>query len=65
MKNLIIISPGILPVPATEGGAIENLIQNFINQNEYEKRVKIHLFSIYSKEAYKKSLKYNIVNFIL
>ncbi|QPS30458.1 glycosyltransferase family 4 protein [Clostridium perfringens] len=63
MKNLIIISPGILPVPATEGGAIENLIQNFINQNEYEKRVKIHLFSIYSKEAYKKSLKYKYCKF--
>ena len=63
MKNLVIISPGILPVPATKGGAIENLIQNFIDKNECEKKLKIHLFTIYSKDAYKQSLKYKYCKF--
>lgn len=33
-KKIMLISPGRLPIPATGGGAIEQLITHLINQNE-------------------------------
>ncbi len=35
IKNEIaVITSGFLPIPASKGGAVENLIQNIINENE-------------------------------
>lgn len=53
-----IITPANLPVPAVFGGAIETLIEDFIDENE---RVLIHeivVFSEYEKKARKLSRKY-------
>ena len=33
MKKICFISPGILPVPNTLGGAIETLLTNIITEN--------------------------------
>ena len=41
IKRLAILTPGINPVPAVEGGAVEQLIENFIIANE-----KFHFFDI-------------------
>ena len=32
--RLAIITSGFLPVPATKGGAVENLIDNFLMMND-------------------------------
>ena len=37
--KVLVISPGYLPVPATNGGAIEHLIDAITEENEKEKSV--------------------------
>lgn len=49
--KLAIITSGVAPVPATKGGAVENLIQHLINENEKSKDIKIEVYSIYESEA--------------
>lgn len=46
MKKLAIIAPCVLPVPATKGGAVEELITCIINQNEISQHFAIDLFTI-------------------
>jgi len=46
MKKIAIITPGILPVPSLQGGAVEKLIDNLIDQNEFKGLLKIDVFSI-------------------
>ena len=41
VKKIAIIVPGILPVPATIGGAIEQSINLLIDQNEIFKKLEI------------------------
>ena len=36
--TIAIITTGLLPVPSVMGGAVENLVQNFIDENEREKK---------------------------
>ncbi len=47
-KKIAIIAPGRLPVPAVQGGGIEQLIDNLIRQNELTPQITIHLISAYS-----------------
>lgn len=56
--KLAIVTSGFLPVPATQGGAVENLIENFINKNEEYKNLDITVFSIKDKKAIEISSKY-------
>ncbi len=57
MKNIAIITPCILPVPAVNGGAVEELVTHLINANETSKELAIDLYSIantsYSNFSYK------------
>ncbi len=46
MKRIAIITPCILPVPASKGGAVEGLITKIINDNERLKDYSIDLFTI-------------------
>ncbi len=62
--KLVIICPSSLPVPAVDGGAIETLIQNFIDQNEESKLLEIIVISKFSKCAYETSRLYNSCRFI-
>lgn len=62
--NLAIISSGYLPVPATKGGAVENLLENFIKENEKMGKLDITLFSIYDKTAIEISKNYKRLNLI-
>lgn len=56
MKKIAIIAPCILPVPASKGGAVEELITFIINQNEISPKYAIDLFTIaddsYSQTRY-------------
>ena len=63
MEKIAIITSGFLPVPASKGGAVENLIVNLLNENEKNKKIKFEIFSIYDQDALKKSKKYENSNF--
>lgn len=60
--KIAIITPGFLPVPAVNGGAIEEQITNFIEENEKYKR---YILDVYTIEHIKlKELSYNYCNII-
>lgn len=63
MKKIAMITSGFLPVPATKGGAVENLIVNLLNENEKNKKIKFEIFSIYDQDALNQSKKYENSNF--
>lgn len=63
MKKIAIVLPSLLPVPATQGGAVETLIWNLININEEKKIYKFIVFSVWDKEAEKKSRIYKYTSF--
>ena len=62
MEKLAIISPGALPVPAVNGGAVETLITYLIELNEKEHKYDIDLYTIYDEKI--KNKKYNYTNII-
>lgn len=66
MKNIVFVLPaGSLPVPAVNGGAIENLIELLINENEKSKKFMFHI--IMCKKSDDKTVydysKYNCTKF--
>lgn len=63
VKRVCIISPGILPVPATRGGAIETLIMSLVKVNEIEQRMKLTVVSIDDMKAREAAKRYNHTNF--
>ncbi len=58
MKRIAIITPCILPVPATKGGAVENLISRIVKDNEKRGNYIIDLFTIGHDEALDYSFSY-------
>ena len=50
MKRIAIITPCILPVPASMGGAVEGLITRIIEDNEQNRNYDIDLFTIDFKD---------------
>lgn len=62
--KLAVITSGFLPVPATKGGAVENLIVNLLNENENNKKIRFNIFSIYDEKAIETAKKYNETDFI-
>ena len=56
MKKVAIVTPGILPVPAVEGGGVETLIQYLIDQNEENHSLDIDLYTLESN-------KYNLTKY--
>lgn len=45
-KRIAIITPGSVPVPAVKGGAVEQLIEYFINTNEITQKYYIDVYTI-------------------
>ena len=64
MKTICLFSPGILPIPAVKGGAIETLLELLIEQNEIEKKVRFLVVSVHDEEAEERSKKYQQTDFI-
>lgn len=60
--KILIISPGVLPVPAIKGGAVENLIEILLRSKEVTTRHDVTLYTIYDKEidGIEKDLNYNV-----
>lgn len=63
MEKVAIITSGIFPVPPTKGGAVENLVQNIINENEKNKVIDLCVFTIGNKKAEKISNSYKNTTF--
>lgn len=63
-EKIAIITSGFLPVPASKGGAAENLIDTIISQNENKKRIEPIIFSVYDEDAIKISQKFIYSKFI-
>lgn len=62
--KLAVITSGFLPVPATKGGAVENLIVNLLNENETNKEIDFTVFSIYDEKACEEAKIYNKTEFV-
>lgn len=62
-KILAIICPAKYPVPATSGGAIETLIEVFLDENEIYNEYDVLVYSYFDEKAFNKSKKYNNVRF--
>ncbi len=61
--KIAIISPGVLPLPPVKGGAVENLIEHFIQENEKNRILELVIYSIDDSEARKKSKDYKYAEF--
>ena len=64
--KLAIITSGFLPVPASKGGAVENLIVNLLNENELNEKnpLNIIVYSDYDEIAKQSSKVYTQSNFV-
>ena len=63
MNKVAIITAGTLPVPSVKGGAVENLVENLIKENEKKTKINMIVYSIFNKEALKESKKYKYTSF--
>ena len=65
MSKIAIVTSGFLPVPATKGGAVENLIINLLNQHEKSNvKTEFIVFSDYDEKAKKIAENYKKTRFI-
>lgn len=62
-KKILVIINGGLPIPYIKGGAIETLINMFVDSNEKEKKYDITVYSNYAKGVEKEASKYKNTNF--
>lgn len=51
MKKIAIITSGVSPVPATKGGAVENLVETLLKENEKKSNFEFTVFSIAESRA--------------
>lgn len=59
--RVLIISPGVLPVPAIKGGAVEKLIETYINENEKQHRINFTVYTV--QDQSNNNLKYKYTEF--
>ena len=62
-KKILVILNGGLPIPSIKGGAIETLIDLFIDDNEKEKKYDITVYSNYAKGVENEIVKYKNTSF--
>lgn len=63
MKKVAIITSGFLPVPATKGGAVENLVVNLLKENEKFKNIQFNVLSVFDKKAQEEAKEYKYTTF--
>jgi len=64
VKKIIIVTNGTLPLPSVKGGAVESLLQTFIDFNEDFNDFQLVIFTIFDKKAYVLSKKYKNTQFV-
>lgn len=62
--TIAIITTGLLPVPSVMGGAVENLVQNFIDENERQGSARLTVYSIATPDAIEKAQAYTHTDFV-
>lgn len=62
--KVLIVGSSKLPVPAVKGGAVPNLIEQLIRQNEQEEKIDLTCCSLYDSDAMKETEKYGGTKFI-
>lgn len=60
--KIAFVSAGVLPIPAVNGGAVETLVENIINQNEEQKKLKITIFSPAFDKSFLENYNYKHAN---
>ena len=60
--KIAVLTSGILPVPAVLGGAVENLIDFYLEHNNKHKLHDITIYSVYNKKVKKHPALKSIVN---
>lgn len=63
MKRIVFIPCGVLPLPAVRGGAVENLVQLLLQQNESNKKYQFIVYSSYDRNAEIVSKQYKYTTF--
>ena len=61
--KILMVTPGRLPVPATSGGAVENLIQLLLDYNEMYLKHEIYVLGVKDERAEEESHKYQYAHF--
>lgn len=61
--NLLVINYMVLPLPPVKGGAVEYLVDSFLEYNEQYHFHNFVVYSIYDEEAEKESKKYKYADF--
>lgn len=62
-QKVAILTTGLLPVPSVLGGAVESLTQNFIDENEKQKKIYLTVYSSHERAAANKARQYNMTEF--
>ena len=62
--TIAIITTGLLPVPSVMGGAVENLVQNFIDENERQGGPRLTVYSTATPDAIEKAQACTHTNFV-
>ena len=61
--KIAFLTNGTSPVPATKGGAVENLIEDLLDENEKRHSFDFSVFSLYEEKATEQSKEYKNSNF--
>lgn len=62
--KIAFITAGVLPIPSVDGGAVENLVEYFLKNNENTGEHEITVYSIYSDRAFQRSKEYKFTKFV-
>ena len=65
LKRICLIAPGLLPVPATQGGAIETLMTSIVNQNELYKELDLTVVTTFDDESKRLAKSLHYTKFVL
>src|SRR5574344_701282 len=63
MKKILVVISGNLPIPAIRGGAVETLIDAYIDRNERTKQFHYTVYSAYSDGVFALQKKYSYAEF--
>ena len=63
-RSIAILTTGLLPVPSVLGGAVENLTQNFIDENKRQGGAHLTVYSSFTPEAEQKAQQYEHTTFV-
>jgi len=61
--RVAIVLPEYLPVPAVQGGGVETLVNDFIEQNEISGKIEFYIYSLYDEEAKRKAKNFKYTKF--